>query len=297
MEDLIKRKQEEKEKLISFMKSCENMEDLKKAQQAYLELDSFDLINPIKEQIGSDIISICDGTIDNDFMNFALDVINIFSSMPLLETETYIEYPNLRNTKKVSDEKIRNYWNKIFEKEANTTLFTEDNTIFIRPSFIKSIYLNEGKFSIYRNYLTDSKTLILHRFNSPRDFVNPYFIQMSNYVKQSNYSNILGYYMQGRSIQGLNIDRTDLTCTYYDQLVFKARILKDYINQGNISAAKRLEIIDFADKVIGLILTNEKTTLEELAKYDSLLNAKSDCYKETMNVLEEQKNKMKKYAI
>ncbi len=295
MKDLLKRKKDEKERLIRLMECCDDLDKLKKAEKTYLELEAFDLFDPIKEKISSDRASIYDDTIDSDFLNFAIDIINIMSGMPLLETEAVIQYPTLRTTKKVSDREIRDFWNQVFNKETNSTLFTKDNTIFIRPSFIQRLTATNGRFAIYNNYITDSKTLILHRFESPRDFVNPYFMQMSGYIRKSNYSNILEYYMQGRSIQNLSSgDRADLTYIYYDRLVFKARMLKAYINRGGLSASKRLEIVNYADEVIGLILTQESCTLKELANFDSILDVNKDCYTDTLSTLEKQDTKMKK---
>lgn len=287
MRDLIKRKKQEQERLVKLMESCDNLDELKKAQQTYLELENCGLNNIVKENIDRDLVSICDSSVDEEFMNFATELINILSSMPLLETESTIQYPNLRNTKKVSNAQIIEFWNQIFKQETSATLFTEHNTFFIRPSFIKRLYYTGGGFTIYNDYLAGAKTLILHKSDTPRDFINPYFIQMSDYIKRGNYSNILGYYMQGKSIQALPKDGLDLTYIYYDRLVFKARILKSYIEQGNLSAAKRLEIINLADEVIGLILSKESYTLKQLAEYDSILSVNKNCFDDTINKLKQ----------
>lgn len=297
MRDLIKRKKQEQERLMRFMKSCSNLDELKKAQQTYIELESFNPNSALKESVDKNLTSICDRTIDDSFMNFAIDIINILSSMPLLETESPIQYPNLRSTKKVSNAQIIDFWNNIFKQETGNTLFTAHNTVFIQPSFISRLSSSNSRFSIYNNYLDETKTLILRRGNNPRDFINPYFMQMSYYRNKGNYSNILGYYMQGKSIQGVPKDRYDLTYTLYDNLVFRARILKCYIEEGNLSAAKRLEIIDLADEVIGLTLSKENHTLQQLAKHDSLLDFNENCFDETIIALNQQSSKIKRLTI
>ncbi len=213
-----------------------------------------------------------------EYLMFITQLIDIYADMPLLETESYIDYPILKSNKSTPVSTILNFWNYVLSTEMSTLnmpLLTIKNVAFIDCSAIKRILTN-GKCTVYHSFQSQQPKLILKRFYNIKDFMIPCgsAMMMSPNINQLNDNGIINtmqYYIITKALhmyQELNNrEAVNLKLIINDNLIYEARALRKLINLGwnNLSIFYKGKILDFADHIIGMMLSEKNdTTLDML---------------------------------
>lgn len=213
-----------------------------------------------------------------EFIELVTQLMDIYANMPLLETESSIEYPTLSSYKAKNMNNLLRFWNYVFQNELSTLnmpLFTLKNVEFINCSAIKRIFTS-GKCMVYNSFKLQQPKLILKRFYNIKDFITPCgngIMMMSNINQINNREiiNTLQYYIKSRALQiyqEINSKEAyKLHLINNDNLVYDARILRRLMNSGwdNLSLFHKGKLLDFVNNIMGTLLSEQdNVTLDSL---------------------------------
>lgn len=214
---------------------------------------------------------------NQELLELIQQLIDIYADMPLLETESSIDYPTLKTTKVHTDVMV-NFWNHVYTSEISKMklpLFTSDNVDIINCSAIKRIFIN-GECMVYHSFKLQKSKLILKKYYTIKDFIIPcetgiLMLPNINCLDYNNTINIMQYYMRAKSLQmyhEFNSREADkLNLLINDNLIYEARTMKKMLNLGwdNLSLFSKGKILDFTNQIIGMQLSERNDiTLEQL---------------------------------
>ena len=237
----------------------------------------------------SDLLSnIINIKLNDSTYNFIIYLLNLYSSVPQLETETSTKYPIVRK-QIISDNYIYEFANRVLKCEKFTKPFTfSPKTLHIFENNSSIFKKSDSRCIVYRNYYTKNATILLNKYNSIRDLVHPLrkFIEVIEYNEGINFSNktlIIEYYMQHKAIQELinrgNNDAKKYLLTIIDTMVYNARLLKKSVtnkNWKNLPSSTIFKLLDFTNHAISIELINNNISLNEL--YTELQSLSNDEY-------------------
>lgn len=238
-----------------------------------------------------------------ELLELIQQLVDIYADMPLLETESSIEYPTLKTIKEDTDIML-NFWNHVYNSEMpkmKMPLFTANNVNIINSSVIKRIFSN-GECMIYHSFKLQKQKLILKKSYTIKDFVIPckagiLMLPNINDLDYNNTINIMQYYMQAKSLQLYNEfnsrEADKLNLLINDSLIYEARTMKKILNSGwdNLSIFYKGKILDFTNQIIGMQLS-EKNNI----RLEYLLSKKAlSCDNSNSEIIENSKQLALKY--
>lgn len=251
--------------IINMMNNIYNIQnDLfinKKSTYKYTKLINLGTMNPNQE-----------------LLELIQQLVNIYADMPLLETESSIDYPTLNTIKDKKIDVMLKFWNYVYTSEIpklEMPLFTFRNVDIIDCSAIKRIFIN-GKCMVYHSFKLQQPKLILKKFYTIKDFINPcgagiLMLPNINCLDYNNTINIMQHYMRAKSLQmyhefnSREVDKLNLLIN--DNLIYEARTMKKMLSFGwdNLSLFYKGKILDFTNQIIGMQLSERNDiTLEQL---------------------------------
>lgn len=199
------------------------------------------------------LLNLSTGKPQEDFITFAIDLLEIYATTPLLETESLEDYPTLSSDISITENDIIEFVNELY----NQNILCQDNFITFNG---KKFSLNNGRCIVYPNALQSKKLMLLERFHTTKDLTASASraIEMTSvYHDFNNLTNIIRYYMKMNAIIELNNlpyyrdEASKLFKLEIDNLVFEARKIKVSIEKEGLNAKTIAFLYDFVDNVIG----------------------------------------------
>lgn len=204
------------------------------------------------------LLNLSTGKPQEDFITFAIDLLEIYATTPLLETESLEDYPTLSSDISINENDIIEFVNELY----NQNILSQDNFITFNG---KKFSLNNGRCIVYPNALQSKKLMLLERFHTAKDLTASASraIEMTSaYHDFNNLTNIIRYYMKMNAIIELNNlpyyrdEASKLFKLEIDNLVFEARKIKVSIEKEGLNTKTIAFLYDFVDNVIGDYLAN-----------------------------------------
>lgn len=265
--------------------------ELHYAHKVYNERQDNNIIKTIEEleSIKKDIFKYKDNSCESDLLRNLIDVklsdsiysfmlfmIEIYSKIPQLETETSIKYPIIRK-QYISDKYIYDFSNRLLKNEKISIHFTFNNNnliIFDNKNF--KFKKPDSRCIVYKRYYTNNSMILLNKYNSIRDLVLPIkkfieIIEYNNNIPFSNNTEIMEYYLQHKAIKKLidagNKDAYKLYISLVDNMVYNARLLKKQINNKDwkhLQPTIIFKLLDFTNQALAIELVNSNISFNDL---------------------------------
>ena len=217
--------------------------------------------------------------LNDSIYNFILSIIDLYASIPLLETETSMKYPIIRK-QIISDNYIYDFSNRILEAENFSNNFKFDKyNLKIFENAHPLLKRSDSRCIIYRKYYDNKAIILLNRYNNITDLVVPLkkfieILEFNNNITFSNNTEIFEYYMQHKTIQKLisngNHDAHKLLITSIDNMVYNARLLKKNVHNKDwkhLTGKTVFKLLDFTNHAIAIELVNNNISLNDLYSY------------------------------
>ncbi len=209
--------------------------------------------------------------VSEEFFSFIKEIIKTYSKLPLLETESTIEYPSL-NKRKFNKYEIIEFLNYLYDQEDINANFTCNDILVFNPSLSRRLTFRSGDCVFYLNSLRNERKLILEKYNSINDLIIPSAksIQLITGNMDIN-SDLCQHFMSSRAIMQKEMlhthsDDKKLTILNNDGLIVSARSLLLYLERINLNIDNvkwedvntnyKARIIHFINKVVGFALAN-----------------------------------------
>lgn len=215
---------------------------------------------------------------NQELLGWMQQLVDIYADMPLLETESSIDYPTLKTTKREEIDVMLGFWNRVYMSETSMLkmpLFTFNNVDIIKCPTIKRIFIN-GKCMVYHSFKLQQPKLLLKKYYTIKDFISPcgdgiLMLPNISYLNYNNSINMMQHYMKAKSLQMYSkIDSREsnkLTLLINDNLIYEARLMRKMLNLGwnNLSLFYKGKILDFTNHIIGIQLSEKNNiTLDML---------------------------------
>lgn len=208
----------------------------------------------------SKLINLGGVTISDELFAFIKAIIQIYAEMPLLETESTMEYPVLCSTKKLGHNQLRNFYNSLYDKEYGESNFSEDNTKIVEPSLYRSLTFASGTCYVYHSL--QGPKMVIEREHSIRDLVVPSRegIMMIDEFSNQPYNSLMDvakYYMEYQALKkledtSLSTEAKKYSAITIDNQILLARMYKRKLDEGtDLSQVDIAKLINYINQVIG----------------------------------------------
>lgn len=214
--------------------------------------------------------------LNDQIYSFILFLIELYSSIPQLETETSYKYPIIKK-QYISEKYIYEFSNRILKEENFSKPFNFNGKSLIIFKNQSRFKRNDSRCIVYSRYYTNDIMILLNRYNNIRDLVQPLkkFIEIINYYENISFTNeteIIEYYIYHKAINKLivhgNKEANKLYMTSIDNMVYNARLLNNKIKDKDwkhLPAKIIFKLLDFTNHAIALELnSNNEIALNDL---------------------------------
>lgn len=237
-----------------------------------LKLIESDIKNKDNEANCNKILTLSDTQIDEELLNIIQEILNLYSSIPLLETESSMSYPCLRNDNSITNEDIILTINNFYNSELNVQskkYFSVKNIKIFDVPFLKRLF-SKSNCVVYNNYYTDNSYILLNRFYNIKDYIitGSRGIELLPEFKLKKYTNLINLmrlFMERRFLYYLDENKKSNDCFDYKQIltdctIINSRIAKKILESSSwekLPRSKQSFIINLFDGIIADTLASD----------------------------------------